>query len=136
MALQGSMTFAAFTFFLLLTTLPHEPHASSRGSFGRNINPPVSGLCSSSVIVHGYECQEHEVTTNDGYILSVQRIPEGRGGKGSGSRTSKQPVIIQHGVLVVSGNSVLCFQFLLSNSTAHNFHNMISVLNGQFLKEI
>ncbi|XP_047172447.1 triacylglycerol lipase 2 isoform X2 [Vigna umbellata] len=100
MALQGSMTFAAFTFFLLLTTLPHEPHASSRGSFGRNINPPVSGLCSSSVIVHGYECQEHEVTTNDGYILSVQRIPEGRGGKGSGSRTSKQPVIIQHGVLV------------------------------------
>ncbi|KAK7377694.1 hypothetical protein VNO80_03124 [Phaseolus coccineus] len=92
MALQGSMSFAAFTLFLVLTTVSH-------GSFGRNINPPVYGICSSSVILHGYKCQEHEVTTNDGYILSVQRIPEGRG-KDSGSRTRKQPVIIQHGVLV------------------------------------
>ncbi|XP_027940836.1 triacylglycerol lipase 2 isoform X2 [Vigna unguiculata] len=99
MALQGSISFTALTLFLVLTTLPHEPHASSRGSFGRNIHPPVSGLCSSSVIVHGYECQEHQVTTNDGFILSLQRIPEGRG-KSSGGRTRKQPVIIQHGVLV------------------------------------
>ncbi|KAL9331226.1 hypothetical protein ACSQ67_000836 [Phaseolus vulgaris] len=89
MALQGSMSFAAFTLFLVLTTVSH----------GRNINPPVYGICSSSVILHGYKCQEHEVTTNDGYILSVQRIPEGRA-NGSGSRTRKQPVIIQHGVLV------------------------------------
>ncbi|KAL2320283.1 hypothetical protein Fmac_029252 [Flemingia macrophylla] len=94
MALPGLMSFSALTLFLLL---PH--HASSLSSSGRNIAiPPVYGICASSVIVHGYKCQEHEVTTNDGYILSLQRIPEGRG---SGrSNTRKPPVIIQHGVLV------------------------------------
>ncbi|CAJ1791225.1 unnamed protein product [Sphenostylis stenocarpa] len=99
MFLQGSVNFAALTLFLLLPTVPHQAHASRRGSLGRNINPPVYGICTSSVIVHGYKCQEHEVTTDDGYILSLQRIPEGRG-KGNDSRSRKQPVIIQHGVLV------------------------------------
>jgi len=64
-----------------------------------------------------------QVTTSDGYILSMQRIPEGRG-KGSGSRTRKQPVIIQHGVLVVSGK-LYNYPFL-----AHNIHNIISALNA------
>ncbi|KAG4938368.1 hypothetical protein AAZX31_16G054500 [Glycine max] len=99
MALLGLMSFAALTLFLVLTTVPRQAHASSRGNLGRNINPSVYGICASSVIVHGYKCQEHEVTTDDGYILSLQRIPEGRG-KSSGSGTRKQPVVIQHGVLV------------------------------------
>ena len=42
-----------------------------------------------------------QVTTKDGYILSVQRIPEGRA-KLSGGKAKKQPVIIQHGIVVVS----------------------------------
>ncbi|PRQ54234.1 putative triacylglycerol lipase [Rosa chinensis] len=50
------------------------------------------GICNALVTVHGYRCQEITVTTDDGYILSVQRI----GGGGTG----KPPVIIQHGVLV------------------------------------
>lgn len=37
--------------------------------------------------------------TDDGYLLSVQRIPGGRRGGGGGMR--KQPVLLQHGVLVV-----------------------------------
>lgn len=42
-----------------------------------------------------------QVKTQDGYILNMQRIPEGRiGGNSSGNK--KQPVLIQHGVLVVS----------------------------------
>lgn len=41
-----------------------------------------------------------QVTTPDGYILSIQRIPEGRYGVGS-NVTKKEPVLIQHGVLVV-----------------------------------
>ncbi|TKY63079.1 Triacylglycerol lipase 2 [Spatholobus suberectus] len=99
MALLGLTSFAAWTLLLVLATVPHQAHASSPGSLGRIINPPVYGICASSVIVHGYKCQEHEVTTSDGYILSLQRIPEGRG-EGGGSGTRKQPVIIQHGVLV------------------------------------
>lgn len=41
-----------------------------------------------------------QVTTKDGYILNMQRIPEGR--FASGNTIKKQPVLIQHGVLVVS----------------------------------
>lgn len=43
-----------------------------------------------------------QVTTQDGYILSLQRIPEGRVGGTAGTKSKKQPVLIQHGVLVVS----------------------------------
>ena len=39
-----------------------------------------------------------QVTTADGYILNMQRIPSGRNGGGG---AGKPPVIIQHGVLVV-----------------------------------
>ncbi|XP_022928314.1 triacylglycerol lipase 2-like [Cucurbita moschata] len=56
------------------------------------------GICSSAVTIHGYKCQEIQVQTKDGYILSVQRILEGRYGSDNGVK--KQPVIIQHGVLV------------------------------------
>ncbi|XP_016467317.2 triacylglycerol lipase 2 [Nicotiana tabacum] len=58
---------------------------------------PPAGMCASTVAVHGYKCQEFEVRTDDGYILSVQRIPEGRVGGGGQNR---QPVLLQHGVLV------------------------------------
>uniref|UniRef100_A0A7N0V6M8 Lipase n=1 Tax=Kalanchoe fedtschenkoi TaxID=63787 RepID=A0A7N0V6M8_KALFE len=60
--------------------------------------PEVAGICAASVAVHGYKCQEFEVQTEDGFILSLQRIPEGRGEGGKGAR--KSPVLIQHGVLV------------------------------------
>ncbi|CAM8962522.1 unnamed protein product [Rhodiola kirilowii] len=58
----------------------------------------VAGICASSVAVHGYKCQEFEVQTEDGFILSLQRIPEGLHGGGNDAR--KPPVLIQHGVLV------------------------------------
>ncbi|OIW14448.1 hypothetical protein TanjilG_15361 [Lupinus angustifolius] len=95
------MGFSALTLsFLLLAFVPHQLHASNHGLFGtKYVTTNVDGICTSSVIVHGYKCQELEVTTKDGYILSLQRIPEGRG-EVSGTWTKKQPVIIQHGVLV------------------------------------
>lgn len=40
-----------------------------------------------------------QVTTKDGYILSMQRIPLGRSEGKGGSRV---PVVLQHGVLMVS----------------------------------
>lgn len=43
-----------------------------------------------------------QVTTQDGFILNMQRIPEGRVGGNSTGGNKKQPVLIQHGVLVVS----------------------------------
>ncbi|XP_019161592.1 PREDICTED: triacylglycerol lipase 2 isoform X2 [Ipomoea nil] len=62
------------------------------------IAQPEPGMCGTVVSVHGYKCEEYEATTDDGYILSVQRIPQGRNG---GGRTLRPPpVLLQHGVLV------------------------------------
>ncbi|KAG0498850.1 hypothetical protein HPP92_003152 [Vanilla planifolia] len=59
--------------------------------------PEGVGICSSVVQPVGYKCEEFEVTTEDGYILGIQRILEGRAG---GNGTKRQPVLLQHGVLV------------------------------------
>ncbi|KEH22048.1 putative triacylglycerol lipase [Medicago truncatula] len=102
MVFLGFMQFSVLSLcFIVLTTFPYQ--ASSRVSFGRNqngVNPHLDdGICASAVIVHGYKCQELQVTTKDGYILSLQRIPEGRL-EGRNDVSRKQPVILQHGVLV------------------------------------
>ncbi|KAI5446462.1 triacylglycerol lipase 2 [Lathyrus oleraceus] len=92
-----------FLLFLVVVTFFHQVQASNFGSFSRKqvgIYPTMNdGICASSVIVHGYKCQEIQVVTKDGYILSIQRIPEGRN-EARNERTKKQPVILQHGVLV------------------------------------
>ncbi|XP_057983558.1 triacylglycerol lipase 2-like [Malania oleifera] len=62
--------------------------------------PAGRGICATAVRVHGYKCQEFEVKTEDGYILSLQRIPEGLSGNGGSGDKQKPPVLIQHGVLV------------------------------------
>ncbi|KAI5443490.1 triacylglycerol lipase 2 [Lathyrus oleraceus] len=76
---------------IILTAYSHQAQALGPDFFGE-------GLCASSITIHGYKCQEFEVTTKDGYILSIQRILEGRV-KVFGNVT-KEPVILQHGVLV------------------------------------
>ncbi|KAJ1391590.1 AB-hydrolase lipase domain [Sesbania bispinosa] len=103
MALLNLCYFSAWTLCLLfLATEPYHVQIWVDGSSDRkNVAdlPSKDGICASFVVVHGYKCQELEVTTKDGYILSLQRIPEGRA-KASGSVTKKEPVIMQHGVLV------------------------------------
>ncbi|KAF9602363.1 hypothetical protein IFM89_027037 [Coptis chinensis] len=103
-----------FSFFVLLSlgffVLLAEPSRFFYPSFNaasltisQNQAPPSVGLCAASVLYHGYKCQEFEVKTDDGYILSMQRIPEGRVGGGG---RNKPPVLLQHGVLV-DGNTWL-----------------------------
>ncbi|XP_009614880.1 triacylglycerol lipase 2-like [Nicotiana tomentosiformis] len=96
--------------FVTLIILVFESHqtfgSSTRGPFvfftdDNGVNTAVrSGICATFVTIHGYKCQEYEVTTDDGYILSVQRIPEGRVGGGGQKAKNRQPVLLQHGVLV------------------------------------
>ncbi|KAG7985888.1 hypothetical protein I3843_03G050100 [Carya illinoinensis] len=95
---------ASWFFYVLVISVlavqPHRAHGLSRGFVGPKktaVAPPAAGICASSVTVHGYKCQELEVTTQDGYILSLQRIPEGRVRDGV---VKRQPVLIQHGLLV------------------------------------
>ncbi|KAF5202306.1 Triacylglycerol lipase [Thalictrum thalictroides] len=54
------------------------------------------GICKKRVAIYGYTCEEHTVTTPDGYILSVQRIPTGI----SGAAASRPPVLLQHGLIM------------------------------------
>ncbi|KAK7339353.1 hypothetical protein VNO77_20014 [Canavalia gladiata] len=61
------------------------------------ISSPITndGVCKTMVETQGYTCEEHEVITEDGYILSLQRIPTSRSGK----KADKQPVLLQHGLI-------------------------------------
>ncbi|CAK8533113.1 unnamed protein product [Lathyrus sativus] len=58
----------------------------------------VRSICADLITTHGYKCDEFEVTTNAGYILSIQRIPVGR--SESSSNATREPVIIQHGIMM------------------------------------
>nr|XP_009761472.1 PREDICTED: triacylglycerol lipase 2-like isoform X1 [Nicotiana sylvestris] len=88
---------------VILVVQPYRAFGSSRGNpFGFITDDNSAGMCASAVIVHGYKCQEFEVTTDDGFILSVQRIPKGRDGVGGGA--NRPPVLLQHGVLVSTGS--------------------------------
>lgn len=52
------------------------------------------GVCSSLVKTQGYACEEHLVTTKDGYVLNMQRIlPRGKPG-------NSVPVVLQHGLFM------------------------------------
>lgn len=68
MSLLGLMHFAIFTVLclLVLTCVPYQAEASTRFFFGRKPHVDVfaseDGICASSVLVHGYKCQELEVT--------------------------------------------------------------------------
>ncbi|KAL1114766.1 hypothetical protein AAG570_007590 [Ranatra chinensis] len=56
------------------------------------------------VLPHGYPFEEHEVTTEDGYILTVYRIPYGKNTTVPGPRP---PLLLQHGILCSSAAWVL-----------------------------
>lgn len=53
----------------------------------------------------GYTAEVHEVTTEDGYILTLQRIPHGKNGPGDGSQ--RKVVFLQHGLEGASSNWVI-----------------------------
>lgn len=63
-------------------------------------DPDVGKNMVEIVQTRGYEIETHQVTTKDGYILTVFRIPNGKSGAKMGtSLRNKSPVLLQHGLL-------------------------------------
>ncbi|NWU39308.1 LIPM Lipase, partial [Hylia prasina] len=59
---------------------------------------------SQKILFHGYPSKKYDVMTEDGYFLSLNRIPHGKGDAGlSGPRT---PVLIVHGFCMDGGDWV------------------------------
>lgn len=54
------------------------------------------------VAAEGYPIEDHYVTTPDGYILNVHRIPYGKSGKSNG-----KVAYLQHGILVSSSDWII-----------------------------
>ncbi|XP_021256163.1 gastric triacylglycerol lipase-like [Numida meleagris] len=74
------------------------PHTlkSEEGLHRKQRNPEDLMNVSEMIRYHGYPCEEYEVTTKDGYILGVFRIPSGRNMHNTGQ---KPAVFLQHAFL-------------------------------------
>jgi len=62
---------------------------------------------------HGYPSESHVVESEDGYLLTVHRIPGGKDGSKGG-----QPVYLQHGLLGSSAD------WILNGNTTFGRHGM------------
>ncbi|KAK6134975.1 hypothetical protein DH2020_031259 [Rehmannia glutinosa] len=88
-------TITSLIFLLLFIAL--AAGARTKLKWSLEASDYADGICKLMVETQGYSCEEHKVTTKDGYILSIQRIPTGRsGGKTKGA---KPPVLLQHGLM-------------------------------------
>jgi len=59
----------------------------------RLAQPPTQAPLSLHQIPLGYPCEIHNITTEDGYILTVFRVPHGV----KSQRPNTKPVLLQHG---------------------------------------
>lgn len=74
------------------------------GSLKQPFDPDWDLNATELIISKGYPCESHKVTTKDGYILTIFRIPHGRKTTKSG-----RPVLLQHGLLDAASTWVLNF---------------------------
>ncbi|KAK3134161.1 hypothetical protein QOZ80_6AG0545720 [Eleusine coracana subsp. coracana] len=57
-------------------------------------------MCKDRVAAYGYPCEEYHVTTEDGYILSLKRIPYGLKNADNSTENVRPPVLLFHGLMV------------------------------------
>ncbi|XP_037319553.1 gastric triacylglycerol lipase isoform X1 [Pungitius pungitius] len=69
----------------------------------QRLDPEVHMNITEIVRWWGYPAEEHQVPTEDGYILTVNRIPGGRP-RAAGPTGQKPAVLLQHGLLAAGSN--------------------------------
>ncbi|CAK8566955.1 unnamed protein product [Lathyrus sativus] len=89
-----SISFLSILLICITVSAQGRKSIYKANEFSANSLVSNDGICKTLVETQGYKCEEHTVTTNDGFILSLQRIPTGRSGK----KADKPPVLIQHGL--------------------------------------
>ncbi|XP_062462826.1 lysosomal acid lipase/cholesteryl ester hydrolase-like [Pezoporus occidentalis] len=85
----------AIAFSAGFTTTPSTLN-SDKSQFRKPHDPESFMNVSEIIRYHGYPSEEYEVTTEDGYILSVFRIPAGRNSRNTGK---KPAILLHHGTL-------------------------------------
>ncbi|KAL8264499.1 hypothetical protein R6Q59_022629 [Mikania micrantha] len=103
MAYTITTTIVIFLYLILISKAVRDLNSINNKDESSSLLVNDVGICSLLIEPQGYMCEEHKVTTKDGYILSMQRIPEGHGG----TKANKPPVLLQHGVLMDGGTWVL-----------------------------
>merc|ERR1712002_544243 len=73
------------------------------------------------IVAAGYPAETHQVTTEDGYILTLHRIPYAKNTRHQGDDTKRPVVFLQHGLLCSSADWVLstpskALGFILANA--------------------
>ncbi|KAM7286841.1 lysosomal acid lipase/cholesteryl ester hydrolase-like [Ixodes scapularis] len=73
-------------------------------------DPDFDKNVSELIVSKGFPVEEHSVTTADGYIIGVQRIPYGRDGRHGDRHSVRPPVLVMHGLLNSAADWVINFQ--------------------------
>ncbi|XP_044752123.1 lipase 1-like [Coccinella septempunctata] len=116
---------------------------------GQGINtffPSIDLTTEELIRSYGYPVEIHDIATEDGYILSMLRIPSGK----NSNRTNSKPILLMHGltgqaenfVLNVMNNASLAFHLAdndydvwLGNSRGNTYgrrHKYLTIDSGKF----